>query len=159
MTDFSQQIANFTNYGTYNYKFDNVGNEILNQSSSVFQQVYFALPLSNIMYDNNKILSFYDPTFTEFVPAELTSSASTVFPQEAIDEINAITYQNLQLQGQLDSLIAGSTVDSSSAEAQSIKDTIINLRTQLGQGTFDGDFQTVYPYLPLSLEEQNPPAQ
>lgn len=159
MIDFSQQIANFTNYGVYNYKFDDVGNEILNPSSSIFQQVYFSLPLGNIMYDNNKILSFYDTTFTEFIPTELTTSSSTVFPQEAIDEINDITYQNLQLQGQLDSLIAGSTVDSSSADIQSIKDTIINLRIQLGQGSFDGDFQTVYPYLPLSLEEQNPPEQ
>lgn len=159
MADFSQQIANFTNYGTYNYKFDEVGNEILNASSSVFQQVYFSLPISNVIYDDNRISAFYDTTFTEFVPAPPTSSAASVFPQEAIDEINAITYQNVQLQGQLDSLIASSTSDSSSADIQSIRNTIINLRTQLGQGVADSDFQTVYPYLPLSIEEQNPPSQ
>lgn len=159
MADFSQQIANFTNYGTYNYKFDEVGNEILNPKSVVFQQVYFSLPLSNVVYNNNRVVSFYDPTFTEFVPAPPTSSAASVFPQEAIDQINAITYQNVQLQTQLDSLIASSTTDSSSADMQSIRNTIINLRTQLGQGIVDSDFQSSYPYLPLSIEEQNPPAQ
>jgi hypothetical protein len=157
MTDFSQQIANFTNYGVYHYKFDEVGNEILNPHSTVFQQVYFSIPLDTVVYNNSKIMSFYDPTFTEFVPAPPTNSAASVFPQEAIDEINAITYQNVQLQSQLDSLIATSTTDSSSADMQSVRNTIINLRTQLGQGIVDGDFQTAYPYLPLSIEEQNPP--
>jgi len=156
--DFRQQIANFTNYGTYNYRFDDIGNEILNPNSIIFQQVYLGLPLGNIIYNNNRILSFYDPTFTEFVPSTITSSVTpSVFSQEAIDQINAITYQNVQLQGQLESLIASSTEDSSSADVQSIKNTIINLRSQLGQGSFEGDFQEVYPYLPLSIEEQNPP--
>lgn len=158
MTDFSQQVKNFTNYGIYNYKFDDVGNEILNPQSTVFQQVYLAMPITNVVYNNNRVLSFYDPTFTEFIPAPPTSSAASVFPQEAIDQINAITYQNVQLQGQLESLIAGITADSSSADIQSIKNTIINLRTQLGQGSFETDFQSEYPYLPIALEQQNPPA-
>lgn len=155
--EFTKQIANFTNYGTYNYKFDEVGNEILNPMSSVFQEVYFSLPLSNIVYNNNKIPLFYNPAFTEFIPSSPVSSSASVFPQEAIDEINAIIYQNVQLQNQLDSFVANSNNNSGSADEQSIKNTIINLRTQLGQGTTDGDFQPAYPYLPLTLEEQNPP--
>ena len=106
MINFSQQIANFTNYGTYNYKFDNVGNQILNPNSIIFQQVYLEIPLGNIIY-NNRVLSFYDPVFTEFVPVPLTNSTSTstsVFSQEAIDQINNITNQNIQLQNQLESL-------------------------------------------------------
>jgi hypothetical protein len=157
--EFTKQIANFTNYGIYNYKFDEVGNEILNPMSAVFQEVYFSLPISRLVYNNDKISLFYNPTFTEFIPAPPTASSATVFPQEAIDEINAIIYQNVQLQNQLDSLVSDSTKDSGSADIQSIKNTIINLRTQLGQGSVDGDFQSSYPYLPLSLEEQNPPTQ
>jgi hypothetical protein len=160
MADFNLQIANFTNYGTYNYKFDDVGNEILNPSSSVFQQVYFSLPLGNLTYNNSKVLSFYDPTFTEFIPVSATSaSVASVFPQEAIDQINTIISQNVQLQGQLESLIASSEMNSGSADVQSIKNTIINLRIQLGQGTVTNDFQDVYPYLPLSLESRNAPTQ
>jgi hypothetical protein len=158
MVDFSQQVANFKNYGTYNYKFDDVGNEILNPSSSVFQQVYFALPLGTYVYNNSKILSFYDATFTEFVPVTSSvSSSASVFPQEAIDRINAITYQNEQLQGQLNSLVASSEMNSGSADNQSIKNTVIGLRIQLGQGTTTSDFQDVYPYLPVPLEMKNAP--
>ena len=158
MTDFSQQVTSFINYGTYNYQFDSVGNEILNQSSSIFQQVYFRLPLGNFSYNDSKILSFYDPTFTEFIPVATTSSLSaSLFPQAALDQISAITYQNSQLQNQLSALVASSSVNSSSADIQSVKNTIINLRIQSGQGSVANDFQDVYPYLPLQLELQNPP--
>jgi hypothetical protein len=159
MADFSQQIAGFINYGTYNYQFDSVGNEILNQSSSIFQQVYFTLPLGNFVYNNSKALSFYNPTFTEFVPVPATgSSISSSFPQAAIDQINKITYQNTQLQSQLNAVVASSSMNSSSADMQSIENTIINLRIQLGQGSVPNDFQSVYPYLPIQLEQQNPPS-
>jgi len=163
MTDFSQQIASFINYGTYNYRFDSIGNEILNQSSSIFQQVYFNLPLGNFVYNNSKVLSFYNPTFTEFVPASPTSSTSaslsSSFPQAAIDQINAITYQNTQLQSQLNSVVASSSINTSSADIQSIENTIINLRIQLGQGSVPNDFQDIYPYLPIPPEQKNPPSQ
>ena len=153
MADFSQQIKNFVTYGTYNYVFDEVGNEVLNPSSSVFQQVYFALPLSNYNYYNSKILSFYDPTFTEFVPPEVPASSSA-FPQEAIDQINQITLENLALQSQLDALVEATTQNSSSAELQSVKDTILTLRMQLGQGNSANDFDSEYPYQPISLENR-----
>ena len=158
MTDFSQQIASFTDYGIYQYQFDNVGNVILNPSSSTFQQVYFSLPFGNFTYNNSKILSFYNPTFTEFIPTTPTSSSAALFPQEAIDQINDITNQNQQLQNQLTSFIAASQVDTGSADVQSVKNTIINLRISLGQGITESDFQDVYPYLPNTLETSNPQA-
>ena len=158
MTDFSQQIADFTTNGTYTYFFDVVGNEIVNPSSSVFQQVYFSIPLRNYIYNTSRIESFYDSTFTEFIPTTITSSTLTasIFPQDAIDQINAVTYQNVQLQNQLQNLIISSEMNSGSADAQSIKNTIINLRIQLGQGSLTSDFQDVYPYLPIPLESQTP---
>ncbi len=159
MTNFSQQIADFTTNGTYNYLFDSVGNEIINPSSSVFQQVYFAIPLGNYVYNNSRITSFYDSMFTEFIPSAISSSTSSsvsLFPQDALDQISAITYENAQLQNQLQTLIATSEQNSGSADTQSIKNTIINLRIQLGQGSLSSDFEDVYPYLPIPLESQNP---
>ena len=151
MVDFSVQIANYKNYGTYIYKFDSVGNELLNPSSSIFQQVYFSLPFANVEYDKSKLLSFYDPTFTEFIP--ITSSIQTlVFPQEAIDEINAITYDNLQLQNKLQALVNASEQNTSSADISMIKNIIISLRIQLGQGTSVSDFYTTFPYNPIPVE-------
>ncbi len=158
MTDFSQQIADFTNNGVYDYLFDSVGNEIVNPSSSVFQQVYFSIPLGNYVYNESRISSFYNSTFTEFIPTVPTSSSSplSAFPQDAIDQINAMTYQNVQLQNQLQNLISTSNMNSGSADAQSIQNTIIALRIQLGQGSVASDFGDTYPYLPIPLESQNP---
>jgi len=158
MANFSQDIANFTTNGTYNYLFDSVGNEIVNPSSSVFQQVYFSIPLGNYVYNESRISAFYNSTFTEFIPTVPTTTSSSVsaFPQDAIDQINAMTYENVQLQNQLQSLINSSQQDSGSADAQSIKNTIIALRIQLGQGSISTDFEDTYPYLPIPLESQNP---
>lgn len=155
MANFSQQIKNFTTYGSYTYVFDDVGNELLNPSSSIFQQIYFSLPLGNYVYDNSKILSFYQPTFTEFLPTTNTSNSSSIFPQEAIDQINTITFQNTQLQNQLNSVVSLNAMNSGSADNQSIKNIIINLRIQLGQGVVIGDFQNIFPYNPISLESKN----
>ena len=154
MTDFIQQITSFKQYGTYNYIFDSEGNEVLNPSSSIFQQVYFSLPISLYLYNNSKILSFYDPTFTEFIPVPITSSVSSSLSQDVIDKINSISYQNSQLQNQLNILIANSQMNTSSADMQSVENTIINLRIQLGQGSVESDFQDVYPYLPIPIEQQ-----
>lgn len=154
MADFSVQIANYKNYGIYIYKFDSVGNELLNPSSSIFQQVYFSLPFVNIEYDNSKLLSFYDPTFKEFIP--ITSSQElSVFPQAAIDEINAITYDNLQLQNQLQALVNASEQNTSIADILMIKNIIISLRIQLKQGASAADFYTTFPYnsIPVELKE------
>ena len=156
MTDFSEQINNFTDYGIYNYQFDSVGNEILNPSSSTFQQVYFSLPLGNFVYNNSKILSFYDPTFTEFVAVPTTSSTASL--QDVTSQLTDITNQNEQLQSQLSSFIASSQENTGSADVQSVKNIITNLRIQLGQGNIESDFQDVYPYLPNTLEISNPPS-
>ena len=80
----------------------------------------------------------------------------SAFPQDAIDQINAMTYQNVQLQSQLQNLISNSNMNSGSADAQSIQNTIIALRIQLGQGSSVLDFENTYPYLPIPLESQNP---
>jgi hypothetical protein len=152
MADFAQDIKNFTNFGIYNYMFDEAGNEVVNPSSSVFQQNYFSLPLTNVVYDNNKVLNFYNPTFLEFVKVPSTSSTSVSLSQDTIDQINTITFHNQQLQSQLDSIVNATTVNSASANIQSIMDTIIGLRIQLGQGITPVDFDTVFPFLPIPVE-------
>lgn len=154
MAEFIKQINDFQSYGTYNYKFDEVGNQILNPSSSVFQQNYIALPTVNYVYDESKIVSFYNTTFQEFQPTQNTSSTVNL-PQEIIDQVNQLTQQNMVLQDQLDSMIADSEFVSTSADRQVIKDIIISLRIQLGQGTTTADFNTEIPYLPIPLEQRD----
>lgn len=152
MANFSQDISNFTRFGTYNYRLDEVGNEILNPSSSIFQENYFAFSLSDLNYDQTKILSFYNPTFTEFVKPEVTESI--VVTEDTELTIQTLKTENADLQTQLNELIAQSEMSSNVATEQLIKNIIINLRVNLGQGKIEADFNTSFPYLPLPSEEQ-----
>jgi hypothetical protein len=154
MTDFNQDIKNFQNYGTYNYQFDVAGNEILNPSSSMFQQVHISMPLANFNYDQTRILSYYDPTFTEFVRPITASVDNSVSSQDLQDQLLLAQDQNVQLTSQLSELIAVSQQTSTAASDQLIKDTIISLRISLGQGKIPEDFVPDFPYLPLPLDQQ-----
>jgi hypothetical protein len=153
MADFSQQITNFQSNGAYNYQFDEVGNQILNPSSSVFQQNYLSFPTVTVVYNASKISSFFDATLTEFIPAQPSGSLPSL-SQDIIDQINEITQKSQVLQNQLDDMIAQSELDSSAADAQSIKDIVLALRIQLGQGTTSDDFQTEFPYLPIPIDQK-----
>ena len=101
---------------------------------------------------------FYNPDFVEFVLVQSTVAPSSV-SQEAMDQIDAITNQNIQLQNQLEALIANSEMNSEAADIQSVKNTIINLRILLGQGNTMNDFENEYPHLPIPSELRNPPIQ
>lgn len=154
MTNFNQQINNFQNYGVYNYLFDEAGNEILNPSSSIFQQHFITFPTVNMDYDHDKIQSFYNPTLTEFTPPQATGSQSTL-PQEIIDQINDITQKNQVLSNQLDDLIAKSELTSTDADSQLVRDIILTLRIQLGQGSTISDFFNEFPYLPIPIDQRD----
>ena len=152
MADFTLQVQNFERYGTFDYKFDEAGNVVLTPSASIYQQFYISLPMANVNYNDTKISSFYDTTFTEFVNPNLSVTSS--IPTEITDQLNSVIIQNQELQDRLDSLVAQSELDNSSANAQLVRDIIIGLRMQLGQGFSTSDFNTVFPYLPISTDQQ-----
>jgi hypothetical protein len=154
MVNFKQDISNFTRFGTYNYQFDEVGNEILNPSSSIFQQNYFSFSLTDLNYDQQKILSFYNPTFTEFIKPVTQSDSASVSLIDVQQQLATAQSENSQLQIQLNELIALSDQSSNSANQQSVKDIIIGLRIQMGQGKVVGDFNSNFPYAPLPPDEQ-----
>jgi hypothetical protein len=154
MASFALQISNFEKYGTFSYRFDEVGNVILNPSSSIFQQHFIDIPLSNVNYDNTKITSFYDVEFTEFTKPVSANISSSV-PTDVMDQINNLTDQNAQLTDRLNNLIAQSELDNSAANQQLVRDIILPLRIQLGQGTSAADFQTDFPYLPIPVDQRD----
>lgn len=153
MAEFTQQINNFEKNGTYNYILDEGGNEVLNPSSSIFQQNYLPFDTVIFSYDETKIATFYNVSFSEFLPTQTTSSVS--IPQETIDKVNQLTYENQTLQSQLDSLVASNNFSSASADQQEIRDIILSLRVNLGQGTSSVDFENTFPYFPIALENKN----
>jgi len=146
MADFSTNILEFQQNGTYTYEFDSVGNLYFNSSSADFSQVYLKLPLTNVVYNNSKIEKFYDPEFREFVPSVAVVPTDSV---EALQQqLSAIQSENAGLQTQLDNVIAQSTAiaDSSGPNQLAIKQVILELRKTLGQGRVDSDFSDTFPY-------------
>ena len=152
MTDFSTDIQNFERYGSYTYTFDDVGNLTFNSSSAIFTQVYLAMPLNTIKYNNSKIQSFYDVNFEEFVPTlaenlEISSSNTIDSLQE---QIGMMQQENMSLQSQLSDLIILNEASSSAATNLATKQVILELRIALGQGRIDSDFSNDFPYTPVT---------
>lgn len=146
MPSFSQDISNFQRYGTYTYKFDSVGNLVFDSSSADFSQVYLAIPLANMNYDNVKIQSFYNPAFEEFLPQATSESVSLDAVQE---QLVSVQQENVNLKSQLDGLIAQTDANASAADQLATKQVILELRKALGQGRVDSDFSDTFPYTPI----------
>lgn len=147
MANFDQDIQNFKRNGTYEFKFDNVGNLTFNSSSEDFSQVYLSFPLYNITYNNSKISNFYVTSFTEFVAQpviEITASVDTLTQQ-----LNTLRVENTTIKQQLDALIEQSNTDSSISKDAAIKQVIIGLRIALGQGRMESNFSPNFPYAAL----------
>lgn len=148
---FSKQIDDFQRYGTYTYKYDEAGNVIFDSSSNDFSNVYLGLPLLCTERNNAKILSFYDPTFTEFFPSvPENTTAKTI--EEVQTELDNMTVQNEQLVGQLNTLIAVNESSPSVANEAASKSLILELRKKLGQGRINSDFSIEFPYAPIAKE-------
>lgn len=147
MSDFSQEISDFQRYGTYTYEFDSVGNLIFNGSSTDFSQVFLAFPLLNTFYNNNKIQSFFNVKFEEFVPQVITSSLSN--SQDLESQLQTAQQENITLKSQLDDLITQNSVSSSAADQMAVQQVILELRKSLGQGRVDSDFSSDFPYTPV----------
>lgn len=146
MANFDQDIQNYKRYGTYTYKFDNVGNVVLNSSSSNFNQVYIAFPLQNAVFDNSKIETMYNVNFEEFIPQAATTSSINV--DDLLQQITTIQSENESLKTQLDSVVVQSET-AAAADQLAAKQVILELRKALGEGTLDTDFSDTFPYTPI----------
>ena len=149
MADFSTNISEFQKNGTYEYEFDDQGNLYFNSSSMDFSQVYLALSLTNVVYNELKVEHFYDPTFVEFTPAS-TASVVTVNVDDLQTQLGVIQQENITLKSQLDDVIAQNQVSSAAANSQAVQQVILELRIALGQGRVAANFSTTFPYAPLT---------
>lgn len=145
---YRQDIDNFQRYGAYTYKFDEVGNVVFDSSSGDFSQVYLGLPLQVYLYDNAKIVGFYDPNFTEFVSQETPSFTEDDIQQMQF-ELESQKAQTEELTRQLEALIEANESNLSEAERSATKRVILELRKALGEGRVDSDFSSDFPYTPL----------
>lgn len=146
---FHSKINKFQTIGDYDYKFDEVGNVIVDSSSMEFSHNYLSLPLLNLNYDAKKIESFYDVNFTEFSPAIVQDQP----PSDILEPVNfELLEENAQLKIKIDELIKLSESDSSIASNEVVKQVILDLRIALKQGIEERDFSTDFPYTPKADE-------
>lgn len=149
--DFSVQINKFKTLGEYDYKFDEVGNVIVNSSSAEFSYNYLSLPLLDFYYDNKAVESYYDVNFTEFIPVK--TNVSPVVNTEEIQQNNQqLLEENTKLKQKIEEFVQLSETDSSISENEAVKRVILDLRMELKQGESDKDFSTDFPYTPISSE-------
>jgi hypothetical protein len=150
---FSAKINKFQTLGVYDYKFDEVGNVIANSSSVEFAYNYLSLPLLDFVYDNKSIESYYDVTFTEFVPLEENEEVNQQVASEELSQTNdALVQENEQLKTQLNELITSSEDDSTAAQKEAIKQVVIDLRIKLGEGKEEKEFNEEFPYTAKKVE-------
>lgn len=149
MADFSQDIYDFQRNGTYTYKFDSVGNLIFNSSSVDFSQVYVAFPLRNVVFNDKKVDSFYNPDFEEFIPTTSSFATASVETVTFNQQMALLQAENEQLKTQLDATIASNELSGSAADQMATKQVILELRKALGQGRVDSDFSDTFPYTAL----------
>lgn len=145
MTDFSKEIDTFQKYGTYDYKFDEGGNLVFKKNPSNFTEQYLSIPLINYVYDNQKISSFYNTEFSEFIP--------TIVESEIISknqEPSNLETENKELKERLSLLTERVDENITESERLAVKQIILELRIALKQGIAERDFSTTFPYLPIT---------
>lgn len=145
MTDFSKEIDTFQKYGTYDYKFDEGGNLVFKKNPSEFTEKYLSIPLIDFEYDNQKVNSFYNTTFSEFIPTIEESQTTT----ESLVPSN-LENENKELKEKLSLLIERVDENITESERLAIKQVILELRISLKQGIAERDFSTTFPYLPIT---------
>ena len=142
MNDFNKQLNQFLIDGQFTNNIDDVGNINLSTDPTVINERYIATTLVNVIYNAPQIETLYDVNILEFtIPAEPTQQISVN------TNVEQLVQENESLKNQLTAVIAASNINSNNSDALAAKNTIINLRIQLGQGKTPEDFSDVYPYL------------
>lgn len=150
--DFSSKINQFQTIGTYDYKFDEVGNVIVNSSSTTFQYNYLCLPLMDVVYDPKSIKSYYNIQFEEFLPTTETTNEIINQPSIVMEELENVKAENKELKTRLNNLVSASENNSTEAEKQATKNVILELRKALKEGIEDRDFFEEFPYTAKTVE-------
>lgn len=142
-------IQKFKDFGTFANNFDNFGN--LKQVYSVTQSVsgslnYVNLPLKIFVYNEDKILDTNTSDFTELQTKEIvdTRNINTV-----IEQYNNAIAENRILNETINELVTKYEGSDDKQVIAAMKNEIINLRIQLGQGNVPSDFGDDYPFLPI----------
>jgi len=133
----------FKRDGSYDNQFDEFGNLIIVDST----EKYFAVTLTQDVYELNSITNVYDINVSEFKDIE---------PKED-SKVTTLKSEKKTLQDKITTLTTELSKMSNSSGKDALisasKDTIIQLRIKAGEGKAVSDFNTMFPYLPLKSQD------
>jgi hypothetical protein len=142
-------IQKFKDFGTFANNFDDFGN--LKQVYSVTQSVsgslnYVNLPLKVFIYNESKIVDTNTSDFTELQTQQSSDNRNI---DVVIDEYNKAIAENRILNETVNALVEKYENNDDKQVIAAMKNEIIKLRIDLGQGSVPSDFSDDYPFLPL----------
>jgi hypothetical protein len=143
-------IQKFKDFGTFANNFDDFGN--LKQVYSVTQSVsgslnYVNLPLKTFVYNESKIL---DTNTSDFTELQTTATVDNRNINTVIEEYNKAIAENRILNETINELVTKYEESDDKQVIAAMKNEIINLRIELGQGNVPSDFGDDFPFLPLT---------
>jgi hypothetical protein len=143
------EVAAFKSFGTFTNNTDTFGN--LQLVYSVAQSVngnvnYVKVPLKTFVYNENKIVDSNSSDFTELQTPETQQKQNI---NEVLQQYNELLAENRILNETVNSLVEKYENNDDKQVIDAQKNTIINLRIQLGQGKVPSDFSDDFPFLPL----------
>lgn len=143
------EVDNFKSFGTFTNNTDSFGN--LQLVYSVAQSVngnvsYVKIPLKTFVYNEDKIVDSNTSDFTELQTPEIQQKRNV---NEILQQYNELLAENRILNETVNSLVEKYENNDDKQVINAQKNTILNLRIQLGQGNVPSDFSDDFPFLPL----------
>lgn len=143
------EVSTFKEFGTFTNNIDSFGNVqlVYSVAQSVNGNVnYVKVPLKTFQYNQNKIIDSNTADFTELSTVTIEQNRNTT---EILQQYNTLLEENRILNQTVNDLVEKYENSDDKQVIDALKNTIIDLRIQLGQGNVPSDFGDDFPFLPL----------
>jgi hypothetical protein len=143
-------VQKFKGMGTFDNNLDSFGNIqlVYNVSQSIEGKYnYVKIPLKSFIYNTQKIIDTNNVEFVELQTDQIEEKRNL---NDVITEYNNLIEENNILNETVNSLIEKYEDNDDKQMLSAMRDEIINLRIQLGQGTTTTDFTSEFPFLPIA---------
>lgn len=145
----TDEVSTFKNFGTFTNNLDSFGNYqlVFSVAQSVNGNVnYVKVPLKTFIYNENKIVDANTVEFTELQSVQQEEKRNV---DELLTQYNTLIEENRILNQTVNGLVEKYENNDDKQVIDAQKNTIIDLRIQLGQGNVPSDFSDDFPFLPL----------
>lgn len=143
-----EDVQLFKELGTFDNNLDEFGNiQLKSNGKSSANQNYILFELNDISYNEQKIV---DTNSVEFEELSTVKSEEQQDIEEILTQYNITLAENKNLNEIINGLIEKYENNNDKSVIGAMKNQIIDLRIQIGQGNYPSDFQDTFPFLPIT---------